>query len=266
MNQLVLIVFVLSVFVVCVWIAYFTNPFFIKKLIGEHDPFERKIFHGNLPFWQLILLAIVFPILCLFFVVLWYKINELSQVLDLGANEKSILWGLFTMFVLASYGTGAHAASVSISHYMGELTITKAFKVTEFYHHLVSHFLIIMSVIGIGILLSLHQIDHPLLMQINFFEMFVCVISGVASGWVLGLLIIEGRGIYYSFPALVLGVVVLLYITLDGELDVFQLPITMYVLFIYVGALLMMLIRRMRTGSLAESLGEFFHNPMLPQS
>ncbi|MCA9392222.1 hypothetical protein KC614_03405 [candidate division WWE3 bacterium] len=259
MNQLVLILTSMSLFVLFTWIVYYSNPLFVKRLIGENDPFERKVFHGNVPFWQLILLAIVFPVLCLFLVTLWFKVSELGEYHFVGMSQKSLLWWIVCMIAFAAYGTGTHAASVSIRHYMVNLQVTKAFRVTEFYHHLVSHFLIIMSIIGIGMLLALHQFNNPLVTPLTGVEAVLCMSGGMIAGSVLALLIIEGRGIFYSFPSLILGITIVMYWFMDEQLQVVSVPIADFVLAIYGGALLTMLYKRLKNGSLQETIGEFFH-------
>ena len=259
MNSEIYIIGAIAAFSVIVAISYFFNPLFVKTLIGENDPFERKIFKGNLPFWQFLMITVFLPIIAVLITLLWNTINQRPIVHAYSFSERNTLWLIVLMLMMISYGEGAHAASVSIRHYMWKLTISKAFRVAEFYHHILSHFLTLLGIIAMFFLLAIHELSHPLLISINIWAIVIVVFAGICGGIVMSFAITEGRGVYYCFPALILSAAFLIFAVFDLELNIYFYPSVFLDLVLFTVTLITMVIWRMKNGSYKETVGEFFH-------
>lgn len=255
----VAILVLISLFGLVLIILFLFSPSFTKKLIGENDPYERKIFKNNLPFWEFLVLTLFLPLSLIILVLLFFKINQRDSVELLPIGEKMILWANFLNVSFMAYGEGVHAASVSIEHYMKELKQTRAYQAVSFYHHLLSHFLSILGVIFLLLTLTLYEINHPYIQGISTFEFISLLIGGIILGIVIGFVIIEGRGKYYSIPALSLSLMVLLFFLYDLELNFRELPLMVYVNSTFASSLLTLIFWRIRKGELQETIGEFFH-------
>lgn len=262
MHKEVVIILWMGVFTFVVGVAYFFHPFFIKNLIGENDPFEKKIFRGNFPAWQFFMISLVFPILALLFITLWDLITSRVSVLIFGVSDKSLLVWIVLLFMYIAYGIGAHAASVSTSHYMRDLTESRAFKVVEFYHHIVSHFMIVLAGIVMLDIFAIVELNHPLGIGMNMLEIAIVLLSALVSGVFLSFLITEGRATYYSFPVLVLSEVFITFQIADTNLLITRYPMVMFTIVTFASMLVTMLFWRIINGEYRETIGIFFHkNP-----
>lgn len=259
MQSEVVLIGLVGLTAVVVGVAYWFNPFFVKNLIGENDPFERKIFKGNFPFWQFLLISLIFPTAVLLYLSIWWVIRERELVNHIWLSEKYLLVISWICFMLIAYGGGTHGASVSISHYMEKLRYTKAFRVVEFYHQLISHFLVIVPVIVATSAVAFFEINHPLPSPMWYGEALVAVISGTFLGVVFAFLIIEGRGKYYGIPGLIIATAVLVITVTDAGLTLWKLPLVLTFIVTYITSLGTMLFWRIKNGSMRETMGDFFH-------
>lgn len=264
MNAEVTLLLIFSTVVAIASILYFFSPSFTKYLLGESDPFERKIFHEHLPFWQVMMLTVFLPAMVTIMVWLYFSIIERPSQFSIPFNDKFVLVTIMFSTIIASYATGSHGASVSISHYMKDQKETKAFETVEFYHHIVSHLLAIIGSFGVIFGYALLELNHPLPISLPFWQMILMVIGGGAVGVTYAFLIIEGRGKYYGFPLLAFGLFFLVYLTYQLGIEWAYYPATTYFGATLVSSVLTMLVWRMKNGEMKETIGEFFHTTEKP--
>jgi hypothetical protein len=255
----VIIIELLSLIAIMMSVVYWFSPSFTKKLIGENDPFERKIFKNNLPFWQFLVLTCFLPAVSGVVVLLITIISrrELISIVYLG--DRFVWWGTLVTCGLISYGTGSHGTSVSIAHYMKDLKGTRAYEAAEFYHHILGHFLPIMGLIFMLLTITIYEFNFPLPRLLNLFEVISLLIMGVLVGISFAFLVIEGRGKYYGIPALIISVIILGFLSISLDLIWRKFPMLIFMSASYISCLMTILFWRVRHGEMRELLGEFFH-------
>ena len=99
----------------------------------------------------------------------------------------TILFGVY-----AFTGNAIHFTGKILWRYLEHHKHTMAYHINEMFHGKLSHYLVYLNVIFCGALLSVLEINHPLIDRLPLMYLFVIIVAGIISG------LSARRGIFYA--------------------------------------------------------------------
>ncbi len=220
----------------------------LSILSHRRSRLENKIYK-NVPLndW---LTVLVFPVLFYlgwFFMVKNILFRAKVDILPFGDFDVLAITILFGIYGFV--GVAIHFTGKILWRYLREERRTMAYKVNEMFHGKLSHYLVYLSLAFIGFLIPMLEINHPLLLPLTNFYVFLIIIAGTVFGmsgiravfytneWFGG----YNKPIFFIFSILLL-ILVALFRNLGLRLDVY--PVSLFIITIFTSGVLTFLARQ----------------------